>query len=336
MSKYKLAISIITYERPKDIDLMLANIADFTKKLSIGIYIFDGSIKNDTEDVVKKYLDNGFGNIEYKKYENPALPLRTYDMFNVPDCEYIWAIRDRMFFKDINVYKYLISLLKLNPTIVSLFHYDYSTPLKFFYSKNEYVKKFIYSFQLLGSFIIEKKAVRYVNASIYKKQYSISWIQVAVALNSVVNSEKFLGIQTSFDKSLLYLNTNSHSWDKTDDYITAMFEDKLYCVEDFVKENNEYNVKELALAFGMPNTYTELLFLRESNRLNLKTFRRFDECFKKYSKLKKRIVFLIAILPRFLATCLRAFFKGIEFFLNILKSLYCKIKYFVEYKLKHS
>lgn len=335
MSKYKLAISIITYERPKDIELMLANIADFTKKLNVGLYIFDGSKSNDTKDIVKTYKNSGYDNIEYLKYDNPDFLTRAHDMYDAPDSEYIWAIRDRMFFKDINVYKYLISLLKLNPTIVSLFHYDYSTPVKFFYSKNEYVKKFIYSFQLLGSFIIEKKAVRYVNSSIYKKQYCISWIQVAVALNSVVNSEKFLGIQTSFDKSLLYLNSNSHSWDKTDDYIIAMFEDKLNCVEDFVKKNNEYNVKELALAFGMPNTYTELLFLRESNRLNLKTFRRFTECFKKYSKFNIRTVFLITILPRFLATCIRAFSKGIEFFLNILKSLYCKIKYFIEYKLKH-
>lgn len=335
MSKYKLAISIITYERPKDIDLMLANIADFTKKLSIGIYIFDGSIKNDTEDVVKKYLDNGFGNIEYKKYENPDLLLRTYDMFNVPDCEYLWPIRDRMFFMDINVYKYIITLFQLSPTVISVFHMDKpQLPVNFFYSKNDYIKQFIYRFSYLGSYIIKKSEINYIDKSIYKKNFAISWIQIAVALDAIVKSNEFLGIQTSFDNSMLHNIETSHSWDETDAFIRAMFEHKLEFILDFVNKNKEYNVKELALCFGLPNSMAELLFLRDINRINLKTYKRFYNVLRNYTKLS-RFLFLITITPRPLATLLRACFKIKEFCLAILNQLYNKAKYFIDYKIKH-
>ena len=157
-------------------------------------------------------------------------------MFNVPDCEYIWPIRDRMFFKEYNVYKYIVGLTELNPTIISLFCIDRpKLPVNFFYSKQDYIREFLESMALLGSYILKKKLIKLVNKSYFCKKYAISWIHVIMALLCINNENNFLGIQTHFDDNLLHCEVNTHSWDKTDDYITAMFEDKLYCVEDFVK-----------------------------------------------------------------------------------------------------
>ena len=54
MAKYKLAISIPTYERPDCITDLIDYMIDEAERLNVGIYIFDGSEKNDDTEIAYK------------------------------------------------------------------------------------------------------------------------------------------------------------------------------------------------------------------------------------------------------------------------------------------
>lgn len=96
--KYKLALCIVTANRPLQVLNGVRRLQYALEKFNIGVYILDGSMNSLTYNKIKDYAVNN-DNVFYSFFgsEVEANYLRYYSRWTLPDAEYIWTCSDQRF-----------------------------------------------------------------------------------------------------------------------------------------------------------------------------------------------------------------------------------------------
>lgn len=164
----KLAISIITYERAKHIAEVLFHIAKPASELEINIYIFDGSIKSATENIVKGYIDKGFTNIFYfhndERDISKSVRQRTTDALTMPDAEYVWMCGDKFLINPSN-YELLLYYVTQGYDIITFYDKCFNGT-RYFTNPVKFVEYTIVPLTHFGSTIIKKELIMNSNIDI--------------------------------------------------------------------------------------------------------------------------------------------------------------------------
>ena len=97
----RLAIAVPTYNRSKDIEYFIEQESFALGYEDVDLLIYDSSENEDTEQVVGKYLDDGFRNLIYIKY--PSKMPSNEKFFRIymelgEQYDYIWMIHDHTVF----------------------------------------------------------------------------------------------------------------------------------------------------------------------------------------------------------------------------------------------
>ena len=181
MSK-KLAISIITYNRPKHIQEYLNYIIKPTQEKNIDIYIYDGSTNRATEHIVDGFINKGYNHVLYFHYEEDAIHERINDAILKPDAKYIWFCGDKFIINPIN-YDTILEHIDRDYDIITMYDCGLNGTK---YSNNsvEYVKYSIVPFTHFGAVIIKKELLSEEVIDRYNNSYPAfarmrSYIEIA-------------------------------------------------------------------------------------------------------------------------------------------------------------
>lgn len=158
----KLAISFMTYNRPKHIREDLHCIAQPAKEHGIDIYIFDGSTDQRTEQVVDQYREKGYDHIYYfhvdkQLSKKESVLQRCEDAFRMPDAEYVWMCGDKFVIRPEHYIK-ILEYIDKSYDIITIYGFDLKGTRKF-NKVSGYADYAIVPLTLWGANIIKKKLV---------------------------------------------------------------------------------------------------------------------------------------------------------------------------------
>lgn len=154
MKHTKLAISILTYNRPQHIKEYLHLIAKAANEKQIMIYIFDGSERNGTEKVVTDYIDNGYTNIVYDhRHGDNNFTDRYHDAFYLPEADYIWVCGDKFMICPVN-YERILYYIENEYDVIIMYHIGNGT--RFYTKAEEYFRDCAWCMTHLCSTVIKK------------------------------------------------------------------------------------------------------------------------------------------------------------------------------------
>ncbi len=95
MREKQLMIGIPTKDHPKYIQYYLAKILPASKKYNIDIYIYDSSVDDETEGIVKRRVEQGYSNLFYRRFhEEILIEDKLGYIFINNKYEYIWLCGD--------------------------------------------------------------------------------------------------------------------------------------------------------------------------------------------------------------------------------------------------
>ena len=320
MAKYKLAISIPTYERPDCIDLMLKEIIETTEKLNIGIYIFDGSPNNnETKNICEKYKE--FTCLNYIKHSGDVKK-RHWEAANIPDCEYLWICRDRSIIKS-EFYGIILRLLEEKHDIYILTDITYNIAKKFHLIKSpsDLFKDYLLTMTLFGSYIVKKEILKATSESIETKYYK-SFALLAKIFQGIANKKDFKALYTPFDyKTNCFIVSNSgyltpeqlfDIW--CDDWI-GMIDDLPSCYDGYKKQAK--HVRDI----DFWKFYT-LLDFRMHGSIDLSSVLKYRKTIKQVSSTPFFLFIFASIIPQKLV---KPFVKIVKPITNIFEAIYKKV-----------
>lgn len=101
----RLCVCIPTYRRAKAIAEVLEAEISFLKRNGVDLRIFDSSEGRETEAVAQRYMERGFDNLFYKRYEGEIEPAdrkfhMVYEEMTGAEYDYIWMIHDHTVFQE--------------------------------------------------------------------------------------------------------------------------------------------------------------------------------------------------------------------------------------------
>lgn len=192
----KLAISFMTYNRPKHIREDLSVIAQPTREYGIEIYIYDGSTDWRTEQVVLQYREKGYDHIHYfhtdKQLSTAESTIqRCEDALHMPDAEYVWFCGDKFIVRPEH-YAKILEYIDKSYDIITIYGFALEGTRKF-NRVSRYADYAIVPITLLGANIIKKKLIEpyRVREEIDKnRSFSIQ----SVYLQAIAKCEEFKGV----------------------------------------------------------------------------------------------------------------------------------------------
>lgn len=223
MAKYKLAISIPTYERPECISELIDYMIDEAEQLNVGIYVFDGSEKNDAENMCKKY--EKYRCFNYIRHSG-TIAKRHCEAIYKPDCEYLWFCRDRSILK-IEFWSLVIKLLdeKLDILLLGALDNPEQDHVKYYCNPQELMNDFFCSMVYFGSYIIKKSFL--INIDYTVDNYMESFPLLSRFFHSASERSNFkalyvpfgvlngyIHIHTELSSPHLYGKNFTHTWAK--------------------------------------------------------------------------------------------------------------------------
>lgn len=185
----KLAISIVTYNRAKHINEDLMCIAKPAKEKNISIYIYDGSTDRSTENVVKKYIENGNDHIQYFHYDENDTKKRVRDALLMPDADYIWFCGDKFTVLPKN-YDLILKLLNRDIDFLVVYHKGLDG-IRYFDNPVSCLDYSIVPLTCFGASIIKKKLIEGVNQRILDDYPAFGKMLLYI---SAINKENFSAI----------------------------------------------------------------------------------------------------------------------------------------------
>ena len=319
MAKYKLAISIPTYDRANCIDLMLKEIIEITEELKIGVYIFDGSPNNETQNICDKYKN--FSCLNYIK-QTGEIKERHWEAAISPNCEYLLICRDRSIIKP-EFYGILLRLLEENYDVYVLTVVDNSVEIKMHLinSPKYLFKDYLLSMSLFGSYIIKKEVLKTTNENIDAKYYK-SFALLAKVFQSIVNKKDFKALFIPFNLKKNYLIIPHTSYLKPNQLFDIWGDDWIKMIDDLPSQYNDYKEKAKHARDIDYWKFYNLLELRKNGSIDLKSVLKNRKVIRQVAS-NPLIFFIFAgLLPQKLAKPFIKIFKPIT---DIFESIWMKI-----------
>ena len=321
MAKYKLAISIPTYERPECLTELLDHIVEEANHLNIGIYIFDGSEHNDdTQNACKKY--EKYSCFNYIRHSGTVKD-RHWEAVTAPDCDYLLLNRDRTVIKP-EFFGIILRLLEEKLDLYFLcdctFRLSNNNRMHFIDSPYELLNNYLWILTLFGSYIVKKDILKATDDNIDAKYYK-SFALLAKILKSIPNLKIFKALFIPFDYKFDYYTVNKNIGPMTPEYFFDIWgDDWIQMVDDLPSYYDEYKYKARQSAY-LRNIFT-ILELRKYGTIDLKSVLKNSAIIKKISSIPLIIFIFITLIPKFLV---KHCHKIIKPFYNIYDYLRTKI-----------
>lgn len=298
----KLAISIMTYNRPKHIREDLAVIAQATREYGIDLYIYDGSTDMRTEQVVNRYIEKGYSHIHYHHASQQLSPVesvvaRLSSAFKEPDAEYVWLCGDKFIIRPEH-YAKIFSYIDKSYDIITIYGLVLKGT-KEFRRASKYADYAIVPLTLWGATIIRRE---WVESFDFSKEYekNASFCVPSIYLQAVLGADKFKGavidagrkvhVLSRYDTrsiSLAYMWSSwLINWYRLIESLPSAYDD--------VRENL-YNRPDLQMHFF---SLKDLLWQRSEGQFNGKKCWECKKYVKKVIVMPFVFVFLISMLPQ--------------------------------------
>lgn len=319
MAKYKLAISIPTYDRADSIDLMLNEIINITEELKIGVYIFDGSPNDETKKICEKYKN--YTCLNYISHTGEAKK-RHWEAAIIPDCDYLWICRDRSILKS-EFYGIILRLLEENYDVMVIADIINNSDKKMHLMSSpcDLFKYYLLSMTLFGSYIVKKEILELVNKSIEAKYYK-SFALLSKVFQGIAKKKDFKALNVPFDykqNSFIIPNTNRLTPEQLFD---IWGDDWIKMIDDLPPCYNEYKEKaKHARDIDFWKFYS-ILDLRMHGSIDLKNVIKYHNVIKQVSSNPLLFFIFAGLIPQKLVKPFIKIFKPIT---NIFESIWSKI-----------
>ena len=301
MAKYKLAISIPTYERPECISELVDYMIDEAEKLNIGIYIFDGSEHNDdTQKALKKYKK--YSCFNYIRHHG-TVSKRHSEAIYKPDCEYILICRDRSVIK-IDYWKIILKLLEDNYEAILLLAFDNPEQdhVKLYTNPHKLIQDFIPSMTFFGSYVVKKAFLR--NIEYTNEDYMTNFALLYKFFDAAASTQNFkaLYLPFNYNQNYFHIKSDSNIYRFTGNQYFEIWAKNWVGMIDALPDFYNIDKNKLKLIRSR-DVWSFFYFVRECKHGSI-TFK--DLCnYKKYiqqvTKIPWFIMVTLSILPRWIA-----------------------------------
>lgn len=321
----KLAISIVTANRPQHIEEDLEVITQATEEYGIGVYIFDGSDNCETERVVNAFIDKGHRHIQYSYYGKENVDERFADAIMKPQAAYIWLCGDKFLVLPEN-YSLILKLIAENYDIITIYDGGY-TETKSFISAEEYIKYCFVPLTHIGSTVIRKNLLDKVDIRQCQRE-APGFFHVFMYMQAI-DLKEIKGIALYKETSELKYNSKYKTKSNSLSYMWSTWIERWYhmimnCPERYAGiRKSLLNLPDKQMRFF---SFKELLRQRSENQFDLKKCMADKQYITDVIVLPNGIIYGIALLPKCIARVLHLVVAFITFGINGLHYLVRKVK----------
>lgn len=301
--KHKLAICIPTYNRSEIIEKVLAEELLASKDKSVDIYIYDSSENSETEQIVNKFLSQGFDNLVLRKVDSSVHAnekvFMIYEEMEHSEYEYIWMIRDRSTINE-STFQYVLSAIETNyPLYVAhVQNNDYASSL--LYDLDQFLIECAKVLTEFGAAIVSvKNFLKGTNWNFYKQKYlnpkNISFSHMGYYLTRSAELKNFVACKLLIPRNgIKHDMTYGRSWESNK--IQIVFEgwgDIILSLPSVYKQKKSA-IQTMTL--NLVGKYS-LLYSRIKGNYGLFSFFRYRKWMKLVKPELYRFYMLSAILP---------------------------------------
>lgn len=117
----KMAVGIPTCNHPETVRDVLNSSIDYYKDCGVDLYFYDASQGNETENVVKEFIERGYTNLVYYRFgaETARWYLMTNQIGFVDEYEYFWYCKDRSYVSR-RTLELILKLIDEKPDVIFL------------------------------------------------------------------------------------------------------------------------------------------------------------------------------------------------------------------------
>ncbi|NLG04511.1 MAG: hypothetical protein GX567_11895 [Clostridia bacterium] len=300
MSKYKIAMGILTANRSKHIKEDLNAIAAETYKRNIGIYIYDGSTDIKTEKVVSEFIDKGYHHVHYfhnnEHDDKKNFRDRASSLLSEMDAEYIWICGDKFTILPVNYEKILFYVDK-DYDIITI----YSKPINRTQCFSDPVLFLNYAIVPLthwGSTIIRKELINNFNFIDIMSKCPSFWHVYMYA--KAIEKQNFLGIVLFVNEKKLQLKARYHTRSRTLSHMWYSWIENWYKLIEILPRRysrikpNLYNRIDKDVHFFC---LQELFRQRAENQFDFRKCLEYKQYISKVILLPNLLVYFISAIP---------------------------------------
>lgn len=311
MAKYKLAISIPTYERPDCIKEIVDYMIVKAERLNVGIYVFDGSEQNnETYEICKKY--EKYRCFNYIKHSG-TIAKRHCEAIYKPDCEYLWLTRDRTILKT-DFWPILLCLLQQQKDLYVIADLPSQDHIKLYTDPVELIFDFGKVMTFFGSYLVKKSFLQNIEESneSYLRNFPLVYKVFASAASATSNfsalylpfrlNKNYFTIQTKFGHPCMHNIEFLETWAKN----WVLFIDNLPPFYNAYKTRLKMMRKDDLWSFFY------FLTLRKKREFNLKEFLKYKQHIIQVTKIPWIVMVILLILPHFVAHFIRELCRPFE------------------------
>ncbi len=300
----KLAISIVTYNRPKHIKEFLNLVSFQTRLLGIGVYIFDSSSNRLTADVVGRFQDEGGQNIYYYKYledKEPRERLKKFsDALDLPEAEYIWLCGDKFMLYPKN-YALILDFLSHDYDIMTMYHIG--DGIKYYDDAVQFFSECAVPLTHYGSTIIKKSLLEPYNADWLNQLADEQLYHVAftVYANAIANKKSFQGVYVQIDSTCFLKKSRYVTPSEYEGAMWDIWVEKWY--HSVMSLPKSYNKAKKNILCSMDKelhwySFKNLLLQRSGGQYSVKKFLKFRKYARQIIQIPEWIVFCVSCLPQ--------------------------------------
>ena len=304
-----LAIAIPTFNRDEIIAKNFKHILPEIIKYSIPIYISDNSNNCKTEEFFK-HVSVKYENIfYYKNHIDIGHDMNSFFILKKPKTKYVWLLGDGIFFKKDTINKILHIIKEYNPNLISVNVVNRGINIKsdLYLTPTEVIEKFGWHLTLTGASIYSQQIIKESN-KIEKSNFK-NFPQIPLIFNNL-----------SQDCRFYWLNDEVIDAPKKKGYwVGKMFEIFIDDWTNAVMNTTDFYTKSLKYKVIKDHSFKSRVFsikalisARYENAYNLKVFFKYRKKLFIHSQLGFIILFLIALLPRFILKIIVNFRKFIS------------------------
>uniref|UniRef100_UPI004056696C glycosyltransferase n=1 Tax=Agathobacter sp. TaxID=2021311 RepID=UPI004056696C len=305
----KLVVCIPTYERSECIARVLEEELEIFIKHNIDICIYDSSIRTETEEIVRAYIDRGYYNLSYKKMDDKIHAnhkgYQIFEEIGQTDYDYVWMIHDHTICNSEDAISDILSALENRFDFYLLNMQGSKKYLKEITSLDEFLLVGAWPLNSFGACILNVKTfVRGTDwveiSKNYLKSKTINYSHLGFYFERAAEIENFKACKLELHREgfLDFLRNQKTSWDR---------ETIRICTECWG-----------SVISGLPDIYTtkaeamktqdrwflaahKLIFYKKNGQFGIKSFLRYGTWFKKIFPETFRQKMFIAIMPFFIS-----------------------------------
>jgi abequosyltransferase len=300
MKNQLISIVIPTYERADFLDYCLEVHIPMMKQYNIQICIFDNASKDNTEEIVSKWVEE-YPYLSYHKSETNIGPDANFERaLKYPDTNYVWLLGDTYQAPKGGI-SYLLELIKNKKYDAIVFNLanKLKLPTKDHDDSNVLLHDLGALMTCLSCLVFSKELLDRANFSRY---YQSSFIQTGIIFEDIADKDFLINwVQTLSVTGFANENLRKANWSHTSEAFEIGCKDwsnfvfslppsydinsKMKCIMDFGKVSGLF-------------TLSSLMKLKLKGILNFKVFLQYKKLFVFTIDYPSLLIFLLVFLPR--------------------------------------